>query len=155
MPDLDTLQKNWPLITQHPWEFLWAFLAGVTIGVLLHKGWAALTSVKSKPVVAPAAPRPKRPAPAPRPFEPSSLQSDCIRALRYYDDEWVTPDMLFARLPPGTPRADVRHAIEELVGIGWVGDRHYGYGGVEYRLKLPGLKFAQAQSFPVGPPRGY
>jgi len=154
MPDLDTLQKNWPLIAQHPWEFLWAFVAGVTIGVLLNKGWASLTSAKPKPVEAPPVPKPKRPVPAPPPFEPSSLQSDCIQALRYYDDEWVTPDMIVARLPPGTPRADVRHAMEELVEMGWAGDRH-AYGGTDYRLKGPGLLFAQAQSFPVGPPSGY
>lgn len=147
MIDLDSLEKYWPLISQNPWAFAWVFITGLGAGMAVQKLWSMHTSTRAK-TAAPALA--KKGSILPRPlFQPSRLQGSCIAIMRHFDDEWLTQDQIDRGFDTGTPRADIRQALEGLVAAGWVADRLNAIHPTEYRLKDPGLNYAREHNFLV------
>lgn len=147
MFDLDSLEKYWPLISQHPWAFGRVFIVGVVVGWAIHKVWSMLTSPHRKS--AETIPLKKGPSAPRAPFQPSRHQIGCIALMRHFDDEWLTQEQIAAGFDRNTPRADVRQALEGLVAAGWVADRLNAIHPTEYRLKEPGLNYAREHNFNV------
>jgi hypothetical protein len=152
--DFDSLEKYWPLIAKYPWAFAWALFTGIALGIALQKTWTALTSTKPKVVTSPA-PVARKPQPSQQPFKPSALQIECIRAMRFFDDEWVPLEHLANDVGADTARADVRQALESLTAANWASAQYNYLHGLTYRLKGRGIDFAREQKFPVGKPSDY
>lgn len=147
MIDLDSVEKYWPLIAENPWAFAWVFITGLAIGIGAHKLWGTLTSSRAKTVA--STPAKTGQNPARNSFKPDRLQVSCIAMLRHFDDEWITQDQISQGLDSGTPRADIRQALEGLIAAGWVLNRLSTIHPTEYRLKDPGLNYARERNFNV------
>lgn len=158
LPTINDLRALWPFISTNPWETLTIFSAGLAVGWLLAKAWQELTKAKkpdrsSEPPASSAlvrsSGRPAERIKAPEPFTPSDLQVQCIKVLRYGDDEWFSPREVAERISPRQPRSDVEQALRELVNAGWASDRLNVIHGPSYRLRGAGLDFARQHDYPV------
>lgn len=161
MPTVNDLQAVWPFISANPWEALTIFTMGLGIGFGIAKAWQELTKTKApqKPALTPPAePAPRLPGgtsgrpKVQEPFAPSPLQVQCIKALRWEDDEWLSAGEVARRLLPRQPRSDVEQALAGLVTAGWAADLWGTLSGREFRLSDGGLDFARSQGFPVREP---
>ncbi|WWW35575.1 hypothetical protein V8017_00030 [Stenotrophomonas rhizophila] len=139
---------------------IWPPVRGWLLGYLLLPGWtiAAMGIVtfaalfvaarrRSQPQSAQSAIADK---PVQPPFSPNPLQIECVRVLRYFDDEWVRFDDLATGL--GQARGDVRQAIQGLMRAGWASNIIGYLDGPSYRLEGDGIAFAKSRNFEVGPP---
>jgi hypothetical protein len=158
LPTINDLRALWPFISTNPWETLTIFSAGLAVGWLLAKAWQELTKAKnpeqSSESPAGSAPvrssgRPAKRTKAPEPFVPSDLQVQCIKVLRYGDDEWCPAGQVAEQLSPRQPRSDVEQALVGLVAAGWAADIWGTLHGRQFRLIDDGLDFARTQGFPV------
>ncbi|WP_457489044.1 hypothetical protein [Tardiphaga sp. P5_C10] len=153
MIDLDKLEKIWPLITLHPWEFLQVLVVGVLLGIGGHKMWVAIATARpGKSAALPKKRKEKTILSIPLPFRPSELQVECVRVLRYFDDTWISASQISQKLAMVTPpKGDIRQALEGLVEREWATDQLSSISEPRYRLKGEGLQFAQKRKFPVCP----
>lgn len=149
---IDELKDHWPLIVQYPWDALWIFTIGVSIGLGAPAAWRKLFPA-SNPTPA------KRGTMAKlwkrvtkRKFRPSAIQHSCIAGMRYFDHRPLSPDQLARVLNDKFPVSDVQQALKQLEHQGWADwsvDQD-AYIAV-YTLKGPGLDYAREKQMEVKP----
>lgn len=136
------------------WELFAAMVVmlilGTVLGLLIgyHRGQVSVERDAPKP-----APLAKAAATGPTPFEPTSLQILCIRALRVADDKFQSVleiSAFLARMGAATPKSDIEQSLEILIDQSWVSNIINPSKGVwQYRLIGEGITFAREQGFPV------
>lgn len=136
------------------WELFAAMVVMLILGTILglligyHRGQVSMESEAPKPA-SPAKPA----ATGPKPFEPTSLQTLCIQALRTADDKFQSvPEIsaLLARMGAATPKSDIEQSLEILIDQSWASNIIDTSKGVwRYRLKGEGIVFARERGFPV------
>ncbi|HEL7749901.1 TPA: hypothetical protein UL761_001437 [Stenotrophomonas maltophilia] len=149
---IDELKAHWPLIQQYPWDFLWVFVLGVSIGLgipaLWRKMFPGTESKTAKPGVVPRIwSRLSR-----RKFSPSPIQYRCVQVLRYFDHRELTAQQVHQSLKGEIPVSDIDQALDQLTGKGWATWHTNYYGdGFAYKLAGDGLDFARKHKMEVGP----
>lgn len=136
------------------WELFGSMVVMLILGTMLglligyHRGQVSVERDAPNP-----APLAKAAATVPTPFEPTSLQILCIRALRVADDEYQSVSeisALLARMGAPTPKSDLQQSLDVLIDQSWVSKFFQASkGGMRYRLKGEGITFAREQGFPV------
>lgn len=123
---------------------------GTILGLLIgyHRGQVSVERDAPKP-----APPAKAVATGPAPFEPTSLQILCIRALRVADDKYQSVSEIsafLARMGAAMPKSDIQQSLDILSDQSWVSRIFLpSKGGMQYLLKGEGITFAREQGFPV------
>jgi len=149
---IDELKDHWPIIAQHPWDALWIFAAGVSVGFGAPKLWRWLFHGSSE--------KPERGAAsklwdklATRDFRPNNVEAECVRALRLVDHRFLAAYQVYEFLNRAYPLSDVAHSLEQLSSHGWTRtDFHRNPKTpntieVAYSLWGPGLEFARKKGF--------
>jgi hypothetical protein len=151
---IDELKDHWPLIVQHPWDALWIFVVGVSLGLGAPAAWRKLFPAPGAKPKAPANLSKLWEKVTTRKFRPSAIQHNCIAVLRYFDHRPVAPDQLSRALKDKYPISDIKQALEQLDEQGWadwsVDPDTYRSA---YTLKGPGLDYARANKMEVKPPQ--
>ncbi|WP_313219700.1 hypothetical protein [Stenotrophomonas sp.] len=152
---IDELKSHWPLIVQHPWDALWIFTVGVSLGLGAPAAWRKLFPDSSaKPAKTSALSKLWKKV-VKRKFRPSQVQRQCIAGLRYYDHRPLTPEQLAQVLDGEYPVSDVTQALEQLDAEGWAHwsvdqDTHRS----AYTLRGGGLDYARTHKMEVRPAKG-
>lgn len=148
---IDELRDHWPLIQQHPWDFLWIFALGISVGWGASALWRTLTSAKPAAARKPGAFAKLVKRVTTRKFKPNGIQRNCIQGLRFHDHRHLTVEQLSQVMRNIYPVSDVKQALEQLEGKGWV---HWQISEESfmpsYTLAGEGLDYARQMKFRVG-----
>ncbi|MCW2065061.1 UNVERIFIED_ORG: hypothetical protein M2420_000380 [Stenotrophomonas maltophilia] len=125
-------------------------ILGTVLGLLIgyHRGQVSVERDAPRPAALA-----KAAATVPTPFEPTSLQILCIRALRVADDKYQSVSEIsafLARMGAAMPKSDIQQSLDILIDQSWVSNIINPSKGVwQYRLIGEGIVFAREQGFPV------
>lgn len=158
---MDSIERYWPLIQQHPWAFLWVLAAGTTLGWYAH---GILRPVaKTDPNKAPtkdSAWTQLRSSARKLLFFPNRVQIDCIKGLRLVDRKALTVTELATLLAhhemdtSAYPSSDVEQALQALHRVEWV-KMSWNQDLVPlYTLHGGGLDYARRRGYSVLPISG-
>lgn len=121
----------------------WLLVLGVVTALFLGLFLARRNNRKPiAQVVAPAAPNPMAMF-SPR-FEPSDLEIEILRVLRFADGQWVDSPKV-VELTCASSRQDVEQALGRMVTAGWAAD---SLGNpMRYKLAGRGIDYARSHGF--------
>lgn len=150
---IDGLRGHWPVIEQHPWDFLWVFAIGLSAGWAASALWRKLTSEKQPAPRQPGAVAKLLKRVTERKFKPTGIQRNCVQGLRFHDHRHLTVEQLSQVMQNKYPVSDVKQALEQLDEQGWV---HWQISEETfmpaYTLQGKGLDYAREMNFQVRAP---
>jgi hypothetical protein len=82
-------------------------------------------------------------------FAPQDAHIRVIKALRYFDGQFVRMDIFTDYLNDQLPLGDLEQALINLRDVEWVENTWHRERGSSYKLSGEGLNFARKRSFPV------
>lgn len=152
---LNDLERLWPLLQKYPWQFLTIAGMAFALGWGAHGVWRKL-----QPNAAPIRASHDKTHTVLRAirrafFRPSTIQVDCLKALRLVDHKRLEIGEvhgLLAHPEMNTtvrPRSDIEQALESLVTVGWVRRSLATGPRVVYSLEGAGLDYARREGYLV------